>query len=131
MRLVRVESDTIRPPQTEAMRSSLLTNSVAVLHQVNQEVEHLRLDGNRFGTAVKLAPLGIEGVIGKAKLHVVAPVGARGSPQGIITPISRTNQGLGKVFRSRSRHHPHISIAIPVIATEHGKVLWAREFKDG
>ena len=25
MRLVRVESDTIRPPQTEAMRSSLLT----------------------------------------------------------------------------------------------------------
>ena len=78
MRLVRVDSDTIRPPQTEAMRSSLLTVCVTILHQVDQQVEHLRLDGNGFGTAIKLAPLRIEGVIGKAKLHVVAPVGLRG-----------------------------------------------------
>ena len=104
MQLVRVESDTIRPPQTEAMRSSLLTNSVAVLHQVDQQVEHLRLDGNRFGTAVKLAPLGIEGVIGKAKLHVVAPVGLRG-------PSQRDNQAH---LKEKSSPGQSLSLALPV-----------------
>jgi hypothetical protein len=103
---------------------------MAVLHQVDQRGEHLWLDGNRFGTAVKLAPLGIKGVIGKAKLHVVAPVGLRGPrPTGIIKPISRTNQAPGKVFPSRSRYPPYFSIAILVIATEHRKVLWASSSK--
>ena len=46
MRLVSVESDTIRPPHTEAMRSSLLTTRSRFSHQINQQVEHLRLDGN-------------------------------------------------------------------------------------
>jgi len=51
MRLVSVESDTIRPLQTAAIRSSLLTTAVTVLHQINQQIEYLRLDGNRLGAA--------------------------------------------------------------------------------
>jgi hypothetical protein len=53
----RVESDTIRPPQTEAMRSSA-DDAVAVLHQVDQQVEHLRLHRDGLGAAA-LAPVGI------------------------------------------------------------------------
>jgi hypothetical protein len=35
------------------------------------------------------------------------PSACAGRPEGIIRPVSRTNQGLGKDFRSRSRHPPH------------------------
>ena len=73
MRLVSVESDTIRPPQTEAMRSSLLTTRSRFSHQVNQQVEYLRLNGDGLGTAAQLAPVGVKRVIGKEKLHVGAP----------------------------------------------------------
>jgi hypothetical protein len=74
MRLVRVASDTMRPPQTEANEIVLADDAVAVLHQVNQQVEHLRLDGNGLGTAVQLSPVGIEHMTGKEKLHVGAPI---------------------------------------------------------
>src|SRR5215212_10745507 len=37
MRLVSVDSETIRPPQTEAMRSSLLTTRS---DQIDQQIEH-------------------------------------------------------------------------------------------
>ena len=77
---------------------------MAVLHQVDQQVEHLWLDGNRFGTAVKLAPLGIEGVIGKAKLHVVAPVGLRGRPY-------RDNQAH---LKDKSSSWQSLSLALPI-----------------
>src|SRR5216684_740316 len=46
IRLVSVDSDTIRPPQTEAIRSSLLTTRSRFLYQVDQRVEHLRFDVN-------------------------------------------------------------------------------------
>jgi len=37
----------------------LADDAVAALHQVNQQVEHLRFDGNGLGTAAQLAPVGI------------------------------------------------------------------------
>jgi hypothetical protein len=46
MRLVSVVSETIRPPQTEEIKSSFVTNAIAVFDQVDQQVEHLRLDGD-------------------------------------------------------------------------------------
>ena len=55
MRLVRVESDTIRPPQIEAIRSSLLTTRSRFCTRYNQQIEHLRLDGDGLGTAAQLA----------------------------------------------------------------------------
>jgi predicted transcriptional regulator len=103
MRLVKVESDTIRPPQIEA---NLADDAVAVLHQVDQEVEHLGFHGNSLGTAAQLPPVGIKPVIGKEKFHVaVLAAGMRNRPQGIIKLISWANQGPGKVFRP-GRWHP-------------------------
>jgi len=40
------------------------------LHQVNQQVKNLWLNGNGLGTAAQLTPVGIKQVIGKEKLHV-------------------------------------------------------------
>ena len=48
---------------------------IAVLHQINQEIENLRFYRNRFSAAAEFATAGIENVIGKDKLHVVAPPG--------------------------------------------------------
>ena len=69
MRLVSVESDTIRPPQTEAMRSSLLTTRSRFSHQVNQQVEHLRLDVYCDFGAPKFAPFNIDFVVTKTENH--------------------------------------------------------------
>jgi len=51
----------------------LADDAVAVLHQVNQKVEHLRLDGDGLGAAAELASVGIKPMIGEDKLHVAAP----------------------------------------------------------
>ena len=51
----------------------LCDDAIAVLNEANQQIEHLRLDGNGFGAAVQLTPVGIKPVIGKQKLHVAAP----------------------------------------------------------
>jgi SAM-dependent methyltransferase len=48
----------------------------------------------------------------KEKLHVNGLGRIEARSQGIIKPISRTNQALGKVFRLRSRHPQHIQIAV-------------------
>ncbi len=69
MRLVSVESDTMRPPQTAAIRSSLLTTRSRFCDQVDQQIEHLRLDRDQFGAAPKLPPVDVKHMIFKAKLH--------------------------------------------------------------
>ena len=51
----------------------LRDDAIAVLNEANQQIEHLRLDGNGFGAAVQLTPVGVEHVIGKEKLHAAAP----------------------------------------------------------
>src|ERR1700678_1081085 len=66
----------------------LADDAVAVLHQVDQQIEDLRLDGNGFGTTAQLAPIRIKRVIAKDKLHVVALVGALLRPEAIIKRIS-------------------------------------------
>ena len=73
MRLVSVESDTIRPPQTAAIRSSLLTTRSRFSTRIDQQIEHLRFDRNSFAAAPQLAAIGIKRMIGKEKFHVAAP----------------------------------------------------------
>jgi hypothetical protein len=89
--------------------------AVAVLHQ---QVERLRLDGNRLGAKAQLAPVGIKRMIGKGKLRFCAANRTAKPPQGIIKLISRTNQAPGKVFPPRSWHPAYSSIAIPALAME-------------
>ena len=42
---------------------------VAVFDQVNQQIEHLRLDCDAFAAAGQLAKLDVEHMVGKVKLH--------------------------------------------------------------
>jgi hypothetical protein len=42
---------------------------VAVVHAIDQQVEHLRLDGNGIGTAAQLAAVDVKHMISKVKLH--------------------------------------------------------------
>jgi hypothetical protein len=89
MRLVSVESDTTRPPQTDA---------VAILDQENQQIEDLRLDRNRLGTAAQFAPSGIKCMTSKNKLHVLAPKLAgrmfSRNNQAVLTNKSSSRQSL-------------------------------------
>ena len=76
-RLVRVESETIRPPQTDAIEIVLADHTVAVLDQVDQEVEHLRLNRNGLLTAAQLTAVGIQHMARKVKLHLARLTGRR------------------------------------------------------
>jgi hypothetical protein len=49
----------------------LADHAVAVLHQVGQQVEHLRLDLEAFLPAQELAPAGIQHMIGEVELHAI------------------------------------------------------------
>ena len=101
MRLVSVDSDTIRPPQTAAIRSSLLTTRSRFCTRYTRRSNTWGSTAIGSGTAAKLAAVGIERMIVKEKLHGTLKSGPRRRPQGIIKVLSRTNQASGKVFRSR------------------------------
>src|SRR5262249_20641266 len=58
----------------------LAHDAVAVAHQVDEQIEHLRFDRNRRGTADELAPVDIKRVIGKKKLHDCPRYDIRKSP---------------------------------------------------
>src|SRR5262249_57867891 len=51
----------------------LCDNPVAVFHQANQQVEHLRLDGDGLGTPAQLSPVGVKRMIRKRKSHFAVP----------------------------------------------------------
>jgi hypothetical protein len=48
----------------------LADHAFAVLHQIDQQIEHLRLHGNGCAAAEQLAAFGIKHMIIKDKLHV-------------------------------------------------------------
>src|ERR1700722_8258713 len=50
----RIRRDPAAPDRSDEI--VLADDAVAVLHQVNQQVEHLRLYGNKLGIAAQLAP---------------------------------------------------------------------------
>jgi hypothetical protein len=54
----------------------LANDAIAILQQIDQQVEYLRFDGNGLRTAAQLTPVGIEPVISKDKLHVVPQISA-------------------------------------------------------
>src|SRR5262249_11657175 len=47
----------------------LADDALAVRHEVDEQVEYLRLDGNRRRATAQLAPVDIKRMIGKEKLH--------------------------------------------------------------
>ena len=67
----RIRHDPAAPDRSNQI--VLADDAVAVLHQVNQQIEHLRLDRNGLGAAAQFAPIDVKRMIGKEKLHVGAP----------------------------------------------------------
>src|SRR6266849_5606009 len=77
----RIGNGSAAPDQSDQI---LFTDdTVAVLHQMDQQVEDLRLHRYRRPVTKQLATLGIKRLIGKGKLHASSP-GPR--------PFSRINQ---------------------------------------
>ena len=91
----RIRHDAAAPHRRDEI--VLRDDTITVLHNVDQQVEYLRLHCNGFGAAAQLAPLDVKRMIGKDKLHVAAPTGLPGHPQ----------------YRSRNRQNGDDS-AVPV-----------------
>ena len=62
MRLASVDSETIRPFQTAASKSSRLTIR-SRLNEELQEVEDLGFDGAQFAVSAQLPPVDVDGTI--------------------------------------------------------------------
>jgi hypothetical protein len=75
----RIRHDAAAPHRCDQI--VLRDDAIAVLHNVDQQVEYLRLHCNGLRTAAQLAPLDVKRMIGKDKLHVAAPTGLPGHPQ--------------------------------------------------
>jgi hypothetical protein len=57
-------------PRLDLLQEIVLAGEpVAVLHEIGEQIEHLRLGGNRH--RARLTSVGIERVTGKKKLHLV------------------------------------------------------------
>ena len=62
------------PPAPDCLEQIVLADyPLAVLHQVDQQVEHLRTDRNQLGPAPQFASIGVERTIAKPDLHGFAP----------------------------------------------------------
>ena len=74
----RIRHDSAAPDRGQQI--VLADDAVAVFHQVDQEIEHLRLYGDNLGAAAQLPPVRIKPMIGKEKFHVIAllPAAAAG-----------------------------------------------------
>jgi hypothetical protein len=59
------------PPAPDRLQEIVLADdAVAILHQIDQEVEDLRLDRDQPGAVAQLAPAYIECVVAEDKLYV-------------------------------------------------------------
>jgi hypothetical protein len=69
-------------------------HALSILNQINQQIENLRPDGDLLGTSPKLAPVDIQDVVLKEKLHFdpprVAPAILR--PSSVASAILSKNQ---------------------------------------
>jgi hypothetical protein len=94
MRVVKFDSETKRPDQIASSRSSLVTNALSILNQINQQIENLRPDGDLRGTSPKLAPVDIQDVVLKEKSHF--------DPPRVAPAILRPSQGRIGNFKQES-----------------------------
>jgi len=70
-----VRHDTAAPDRRDEI--VFCDDAIAVLHDVDQQVEYLRLHCNGFGASAQLPPFDIKRVIGKDELHVLPPPDCR------------------------------------------------------
>jgi|SRR6516225_10976212 len=73
IRLDSADSDTIRPPTHRFQQVVLADHAIAVLHQIDQQVEDLRLERDQCAAAPQFATVAIEAMIPKAELQARPP----------------------------------------------------------
>jgi len=71
----RIQHDPSAPYRLQQV--VLADDRIPLLHQIEEEVEDLRFDGDRLGAAPQLAPLVIEHVIAKREEHRPLPASRR------------------------------------------------------
>ena len=90
----------------------LADDAVAVLHEMEKEIEYLRFDCNCCGATVQFAPVGIEHMIVKYELHarrLIRRNPARTINQGVLKDKSIIRQSLAarlQAFEGRSMKSP-------------------------
>ena len=94
----RIRHDAAAPDRRDEI--VLADDAVAVLHQVDQQVEDLRLDGNGLRPAAQLAPVRVKRMVGKEKLHAST---SWGRSHETIEPISRSVSRPGQSARAGRR----------------------------
>ena len=120
----RIRHDPAAPDRSDEI--VLADDAIAVLHQVNQQVEHLRLDVYRNFGAPEFAPFNIDLVVTKAEDHARArhPGRARKkqrASQEYLKSTWRVNHSILKVLIGRNVH-PVVS----ALATGESKIEGAR-----
>ena len=93
IRLVSVDSETMRPSQIVLDQIVLGDDAVAVLDQIDQQIEHLRLDRDALAAAGQLAEVDIKHMVGKVKLHGCHP-GAASASDGSLRRRMRTGRRI-------------------------------------
>ena len=83
---------------------------IAMLQQMNQQVEHLRLHRNQFSVTAQLAKVGIQSAIVEVEFHVRRRIRS----QETIKSISWRDQASGKVLSSRFSHSAKTEVTIPL-----------------
>src|SRR4029450_796363 len=68
---VRLGNETSGPNRVQQV--ILGDHALSILNQINQQIENLRPDGDLLGTSPKLAPVDIQDVVLKEKLHFDPP----------------------------------------------------------
>ena len=66
----RIRHDPAAPDRRDEV--ILGNDAAAVLNQIDQEVEYLRLDGDALRTTAQFPPISVKCMIGKRKNHVIA-----------------------------------------------------------
>src|SRR5262249_45951401 len=118
----------------------LAHDAVAVLHQIQQEIEHLRLDLDQLGAPAQLPPVDVKQMIFKTKWHGVGLPAtpsrkgrdsiARRSPAHPVTPPSM-RRGAARVGAAARRLLAHVPAKwTPVRRQEHAQMNESRAYSD-
>ena len=86
---VRIRHNSAAPDRSDEL--VFTDQAVPILQKIEQHIEYLGLNGNGLGTEAKFAPVRVNYVVCKNKMHVAAPVGwaiALKNNQGKLKNIS-------------------------------------------
>src|SRR5262249_16647399 len=85
----RFRNDAAAPDRRDEI--VLADHPVAIAHEMDKDIEHLRRDRDRRGPAQQFAPFDIKRVIGKEKLHL-SPQSGRTWPKAIVKDKSNLRE---------------------------------------